>query len=324
MLYYNIILCGGTGKRLWPLSSEECPKQFTEILSNNTLLENTINRFNDCSNVIFSTNIIHKELFPKRYENIKKIYEPLTKNTAPAILLSCIYLKKKHINEKITVRVFPSDQILSDDFFNKCMEEVSLDGIILFGVTPNKINTNYGYIEHFNGTLKHFHEKPTADKCKEYIEKGYLFNSGIFMFDLDYILDCYVKLCPDMFNTLWENTLFDREICIDSVIYNKLDNISFDNAIVEKIDPNKCTVIPISCEWNDIGLWENIYDISQKTDQGNCIINASTGIINSLNNLVITKKQVLLIDVHDLIIVENDNKILISKMGSSSKVKELI
>lgn len=321
-----IILAGGSGSRLWPLSRLRFPKQFIKFNDfQHTLFQLTFIRALKLSNiedVIVVTSqdypfIVKGQVEELGYRYLEKniIVEPKAMNTLPAIA-SGVYLS----NSLDTFLVIPSDHLIQneDKFVRTIKESIELakENIITFGIKPSSPKTGYGYIEKgikaLNGyKVKTFKEKPNLEKAKEYIKKGFLWNAGIFMFSKDVFDSELAKYQPDIFD------LFSTHSEIRDIYSQITKKVSIDYGLLEL--SSKVAVVPLDIIWSDLGSFDAIDEVSNHQSNQN-IIN-----INSLNNYISTPTQKLtaLIDVKDLIIVDTDDALLIAKKSSSEKVKDV-
>lgn len=257
-----LILAGGNGTRLFPVSTPERPKQFVKLFNGKTLLQLTYDRVRKFINkeniyIVLPEKFIHyiDELLPDfNKENL--IIEAAQKNTAPCILLSSLIINRKHKDS--FMYVFPSDHLIEEqEFINKMNSAYEYiknnkDNIITFGITPTEASTRFGYIEHssmnnnFNKVLS-FHEKPNIDKAKEYLSRGtFLWNSGILLFNTEKMLENF-KL-----NMKEEYTLLNKDVNN----YNLCKSISIDYAILEKV--NNIIVSKCNFKWDDVGVFESL------------------------------------------------------------------
>lgn len=272
-----IILAGGSGKRLWPLSTEECPKQFLSIIDNESFLQKTIKRFENAEfvdEILVLTNEKYKNLTHKHIEDInlqkeiKVLVEPCRKNTAPAITLAMSYFQKNNKKDFFKALVIPSDHMISPvekflDYLRK-IEDSKFDKIVTFGIKPTKPAIGYGYIkigkEKLNDFLfkvEKFVEKPSLEKAKIFVlSQKYLWNSGMLMFSNQCFFSEMRKHSKDIFDFC--NQGFDS--LLDN--FHKMPSISIDYALMEKT--NKTAVCPMNLEWSDIGSFESLYDILKK------------------------------------------------------------
>lgn len=328
-----VIIAGGSGKRLWPISTEDKPKPFINLFGEENLIKNTYERAKRISEDIYMVvNIKHKNYV----ENLptEKIYEIIGRNTAPAIALASLFLD----DEDIMV-VFPADHIIPEtEKFEKIIKKAvdfadKKDALITLGIKPTYPETGYGYIEVGEKIEEDiykvvlFHEKPDLQKAIEYIEKGNFFwNSGIFIWKNKVIKSAFLKYLPEDYkkiSTLKEHVgkeSFEKKI---EEIYKEIKNISIDKGILEKAE--NIYIIPSDFQWSDIGSWESLYNIFSKDENGN-YITGNVKTINIKSSLILnySNKETVVIDEENIIVVITEDKILISKKGSSSKVKDVI
>ncbi|MGA1862851.1 mannose-1-phosphate guanylyltransferase/mannose-6-phosphate isomerase [Deferribacter thermophilus] len=339
---FSIILAGGSGTRLWPLSRKKFPKQFLSLTDEETLLQKTAKRnlyYSDKEDIVIVTNRDHSFFVKQQVQPILGddphiIDEPIGKNTAPAIALGIKYIQEK-LHGKLNDAVFisPSDHIISpaSEFadYVKLAEQFAKDGyIVTFGVVPTKPETGYGYIEKSNKKLfdedgktvyevKQFHEKPDLNTAKKYLESGKFFwNSGIFMFSIETFIEEIEKYEPEIYE------LFSNSFETMKKDFHKMPEISIDYAIMEK--SKKVVVIPINITWSDIGSWDSVYEVLPK-DENNNVIKGNVVSKNSKNSLILGSKRLLCtVGVDDLIIADTDDAILIAKKGYSQQVKDIV
>jgi len=329
-----IILAGGSGTRLWPLSRERYPKQFIKLQGKNeSLFQETFIRsllISEINDIYVVTNQKYKFLVMGAVEELGYQYnednilvEPEAKNTLPAIYAGVHEIAKKG-NDSIVV--FPSDHVIakSEEFISIIVESEPLtkDSIITFGIKADGPNTGYGYIspgeKKLNGyVVNSFKEKPTPEKAEEYITKGYYWNAGIFMFDSELFSSEVKKYSPDIFNA------FEASDNIKDAFSKINTKISIDYGIMEKSD--KVTVVPVDIGWNDLGSFDSFYDVFQEdkdeniSDEKNIIIDSKNNLIQSYNG-----KIVAAVGVEDLIIIDNRDALLVCKKDQSQKVKDVV
>jgi len=329
----NIILCGGSGSRLWPVSREQYPKQFCDLTGNNSLFQETIIRNKDlCNKIVIVTNYNHFNLAKKQIEelnieNVEFILEPLGRNTAPAITIACLLLNKEEI-----VLVTPSDHLIKGgknyrDTITEAQKLAENDNLVTFGIKPLYPETGFGYIEAEGENVISFREKPNEKTAKEYIEANrYFWNSGMFVFKVKTYIDEINNYSNDIYTAsqeAYKNSENNNNIIriIESDM-RKIPANSIDYAVMEKT--KKIKMVALKTDWSDLGSFEALYNISNSDVNGN-VSTLNNVLYNSKNNLIISKnKSVTLIDVDDLIVVDTDDAVLISKKGSSHKIKELI
>jgi len=343
-----IIMCGGSGSRLWPLSRQSFPKQFLELSENKkSLLQNTVERINDLKDVlnpILICNEEHRFLAAEQMREIRIkptsiLLEPIGRNTGPAIALAA--LKAISINKNPILIVLSSDHEIKDKKkFLKVLDSgvnFALNGeIVTFGVLPTKPETGYGYIKAmkpFNlnelkgERIEKFVEKPDINTAKEFIkDKSFTWNSGIFMFQAKTVLDEMNRLCPEILN-LCEKSLknsrndldFQR---IDTNYFSRCPDISFDISVMEKT--NKGIVIPLNAYWSDVGSWQSVWETANKNNQGNTII-GNVMELDTTNSYLRSEKRLLVgIGLKDIIAIETSDAILISEKSKSQKVKNIV
>ena len=344
-----VILCGGTGSRLWPLSRESFPKQYLEIDRKDkvSFLQGTVNRiknFPKMDNPIIVCNEDHRFIAAEQLRNINIkpksiLLEPIGRNTAPAITAAC--LKAKEEKEDPYILVLPADHIIQDNdvFFkviNKSLKFAEEGKIVTFGVTPFKPETGFGYIESenelsssdLNGELiVRFIEKPDKEKAEELIQdKRFSWNSGIFFFKVSTLLKEIISFHPNIYKyckkALLKKSLdldFQR---LDKTSFALCEKISFDIAIMERTQLG--IVLPLDAKWNDIGSWEAMWDISKKDNYGNALVgNVFTEKVK--NSYIRSDKNLIVgIGIEDIIVVESNDAILVVKKDQTQSVKSLV
>ena len=328
----NIILCGGSGTRLWPISRTLMPKQFVKLFNKKSLFQLTVERNQKvCDSQLVVSNVEQYFLALDQLEEIQQknnhyLLEPIGRNTAPAITLACMSLAKDDI-----VLVTPSDHLIKDEVeyqkvIKKAKEFAENGKLVTFGITPTLPEIGFGYIEANEFDVLAFHEKPNLETAKKYLKQGnYFWNSGMFCFKVETFLDEIQKYSPDIFQQskiAFENSKKDNDVL--RVLHNDMENIpddSIDYAVMEKSQNVK--VIPADINWSDVGSFDSLYSELEKDKNGNTK-NPNHIAINSRNNLVLTEKYIATVDIEDLVIVETGDALLISKKGSSQKVKEVV
>lgn len=316
----TIILAGGSGTRLWPLSREYFPKQFLKFkqLDNKSLFQLTFERsmkLSEPKDIIVVTNEKHKFLvmgeveelgieFPE--ENI--LTEPVGRNTLPAIVFAMKEVKDNAV-------IFPADHLIKDEdkLIKDIKNSINDSHLVTFGIKPTFPHTGYGYIKHNNGDVKEFKEKPNLETAKEYVENGYLWNSGFFLFNKDVFSDELKKYSPELFEFL-----SGKEI-----EYKDLPNISVDYGLLEKTDRLKVT--PLDIDWTDLGSFDSIYDAFEK-DKDNNLSNTKTLAIDSKRNLISTdtEKTIAMVGVSDLILIDTKDALMVCRKEHSQDVKKIV
>ena len=313
----NIVLCGGSGTRLWPLSRKLMPKQFLKLFNDESLFQLTYKRnVKICDKHFIISNqeqyfLALDQLEEINAQNTSYLLEPIGRNTAPAIALACFALDKKEI-----VLVTPSDHLIKNEIeYHKVLQkakELSQQGnLVTFGITPTHPETGFGYIEANGYEVKAFHEKPDINTAQNYLKQGnYYWNSGMFMFQAGVFLEELRKHAPKIYETTKKAFNNAKKENIIRITYQDMLNIpedSIDYAVMEK--SKKVKVVPSDIKWSDVGSFDALAKELPNDDN---------------NNLIISKKLVKTIDIKDTIIIDTGDALLITKKGSSQKVKEVV
>ena len=328
----NIILCGGSGTRLWPISRTLMPKQFVKLFDDKSLFQLTVERnTNVCDGQLIVSNteqyfLALDQLEELGQENNKYLLEPVGRNTAPAIALACMALDKDEI-----VLVTPSDHLIKDEIeYKKVLsiaEELAKEEyLVTFGITPTFAETGFGYIEADGVEVRAFHEKPDSTTAQHYVDAGnYYWNSGMFCFKAGVFLDELKKYSPEVYESALKafgNATNNEIIRIKHDDMAAIPEDSIDYAVMERSD--KVKVVPSSIAWSDVGSFDALFEELPK-DENNNTLNDKHISINSKNNLIYGRdKYIATIDVEDLIIVDTGDALLVSKKGSSQKVKQVV
>jgi len=330
----NIILCGGSGTRLWPISRTLMPKQFVKLFDDRSLFQLTVERNSEiCDRQFIVSNSEQYFLALDQLEELSQtnnnfLLEPLAKNTAPAIALACMALKEDEL-----VLVTPSDHLIKNkEEYNKVIkiakELAYNNNLVTFCITPTFAETGFGYIESVKNSydVKAFHEKPNKNTAENYLKAGnYYWNSGMFMFKAGVFLNELKKHSPQLYDTSLEAYKNSKKDSIIRIKYDDMLNIpedSIDFAVMEK--SNIVKVVPSDISWSDVGSFDALYDELPKDKNGN-VKNDKHISIDSKNNFIYSdEKYIATIDVEDLIIIDTGDALLVSKKGSSQKVKNVV
>lgn len=345
--YYAIIMAGGIGSRFWPISRTTHPKQFIDILgTGKTLIQNTYDRFlKVCpkENIFIVTNEIYTDLVKKQLPNIADnqiLTEPVMRNTAPCIAYGSF--KIESLNPDAAIVVAPSDHLILDEqafihAIERSLEVASKNHtLITLGIKPSRPDTGYGYIQFTDDTIsedfhkvKTFTEKPTLDIARTFIQSGdFLWNAGIFVWSAKAIVNAFSQHLPDMHEIFADarsvyNTLEEKEVLHKN--YLRCTNISIDYGIMEKAE--NVYVLPSEFGWSDLGTWASIYDLAEKDYVGNAVIPSEKVIMYDSSNCMVNvpaEKLVILQGLHDFIVVEANNTLLICPRDQEQNVKKVV
>ena len=343
-----VILAGGAGTRLWPLSREEKPKQFHDLTGEGTLLETTIKRLLPLKPdiCIIATSGSYEEL--SKYE-IKKtglngvvLVEPMPRNTAPAILYSAIYLSKLY-NDSIMV-VLPADHYIRNnkkfsETIDLAIKEAEKNLLVTIGIKPELPETGYGYIKAGKGDgnvfeVESFVEKPDRKTAERYLSEGnYFWNAGMFIWKTSAILNNFKEHMPDLYGSFSplmklnseEISSNDGEFYkLKEKIFSSADGMSIDYGIMEKA--GRKVVIPADFGWTDLGSWSSIDDIIAPDECNNRCAEKSRHIFVSSNNCSVFSegKTIALVGVENLVIVESGNNILVINKDNNQDVRKVV
>lgn len=335
---YGLILAGGSGSRLWPLSRELYPKQLLNIQNSESLLQATFLRLKECvspENIISMTGVKHLSNVKYQLSALTSkpivLSEPISKNTAPAIIIGTKYIAVTTKSDPVII-VTPSDQAIKNtaSFVEtvKSGEKLAEAGyIVTFGVKPSYPETGYGYINTSDTKIldgvkvNKFVEKPNPETAEKYLADGnYFWNSGIFMFKASTLLKEAQKYAPEIYKLL-DNFDFEKSSEIPFTEFDKMPSISIDYALMEKSE--NIALVELKSDWNDLGSWKSIYDVSNKDENGNVKIGnvLDEGSKNSF--VYSSSKLVATIGLEDIVLVETEDAILACKTDKTQDVKKV-
>lgn len=334
----NIILCGGSGTRLWPLSRTMLPKQFVRLFNNRSLFQETVLRNASLSHhsLIVSNNdqyfLAIDQLQQISDSSAQFLLEPVGRNTAPAIALACMALDEDDIVFVTTSDHLVKDQASYESVVTQAKGLAEQGNLVTFGIQPTYPETGFGYIESNGNDVLSFKEKPDVQTAESYIAQGnYYWNSGMFCFKAGVFLEELKAFSPEIYSACKQAMPSDcrkSEIRIDLDAMNAIPEDSIDYAVMEK--SKKVKVVPCDMGWSDLGSFDALFDEVKAEVQSNAILardeNGPEPIcVDSNNNLLVTRdRQIALVDVDDLLVVDTSDAILISKKGSSQKVKNVV
>lgn len=340
MKFIPVILSGGSGTRLWPISRTKYPKQFCELLDK-PLQTLTIERLQKFGSGLLVTSerlkdLTEKDIIQNNLKIEKVLYEPSGKNTAAAVALACKYLELTNRKNEV-VGVFSSDAlILKEQEFEQALGAAVVsanDGyVVTLGIQPRSPETGFGYIqvkERAVNTSKatevlRFHEKPTLDKAQAFLADGhYFWNAGIFVFKVSKMIDLFRQHEPEIWTLLAD---LKPDLSNLEVIYAKMKNISLDYAIIEKLSSSELRCVPCDIGWSDVGSWDALVEVTEGTQFSSTGLKKQPVQISAKNNSVFSKqkKKYGIIGCDDLIVVDTADALMICKKGDSQKVKDLV
>ena len=344
---FVLIMAGGIGSRFWPVSRSSYPKQFIDILgTGKTLIQHTYDRFTKIvpkENIFIITNDIYTGLVKEQLPDLTDeqiLAEPIMRNTAPCIAYGCHKIQK--INPDACVIIAPSDHLILDaEAFEKAINQsietaASHDCLITLGIKPSRPDTGYGYIQFNSATIngdfhkvKTFTEKPNVELAKTFIQSGeFLWNAGIFVWSVKSIIKAFSEHLSEINDVFKEgeaafNTDGEREFIQRA--YYQCTNISIDYGIMEKA--NNVYVLPTEFGWSDLGTWASVYELAEKDYVGNAVIPADRVIMYDSSNCMVNvpkDKLVILQGLHDFIVVENNNTLLICPREEEQNIKQVV
>ncbi len=342
MTIIPIILSGGAGTRLWPLSWGDHPKQFLSLISKKTMIQETLLRLDglETGNPIISCGEGHRFLVAQQIGEVsdKKptiILEPMAKNTAPAIAAACCAAMKQ--DKDAVVVVLPSDHVIADqDAFKKAVKTATTNAekgsLVTFGIVPTFPATGYGYVKAAGAetdgayTLERFVEKPCLEKAQEYLASGeYAWNSGMFVFKAGTFLDELKIYSPEMAALsieAFEKATVDTDfIRLDKDAFGKIKGDSIDYAVMEKTTKGK--VVKLNAGWDDVGSWSALYDISKKDENQNVVKGDVIALDTTSSYIRGGKRTIATIGLDDVVIVDSDDALLVAAKGKIQDVKKI-
>ena len=357
MKIFPVILAGGTGKRLWPLSREQFPKQYQSLIGKYTLFQETILRLDAIENLsdpIIVCNSDHRFIVAEQLHQIKVfkstiLLEPVSRNTAPAIAAAAIHIMQDKENINAIMLILSADHVIQDikafhDAINIAQMQAEIGKLATFGIVPTYSNIEYGYIQaetdNENSSLmrvKCFKEKPNIELAEEYFKENtklssqnlpinWYWNSGMFMCQANSLIDELSLHANNIISTI-KDAVINAEHDLDFIrleenAFTSSSNISIDYALMEK--SHNVVVVPLDAQWGDVGSWPTLYEISDKDKNNNVIVGdvltkkTTNSYINTSNHFIAT------IGVDNLIIVDTADAIFIANKNKSNEVKSIV
>lgn len=333
---YSVILAGGKGSRLWPLSREELPKQFHALLGHRTLLQQTLlraARVSERGKIVIVTGRRDGALAFHQAQQVLPVTrdalleEPVGRGTAPAIALALACLLEQGASEDDLVLVAPSDHLVSDEqAFERAVRQgfvpAAKGHIVTFGIRPWTANTGFGYIRCTPGQegyapVERFVEKPDRERAARYLREGNCFwNGGLFLFRIGTMFEALETHAPEIAAAARHG--------YDAMLgsFDALPSISIDNAVMERI--SGAAMVELDAGWSDVGSWDALYDRWDKTGDGN-VLAGDVLTVNSKDSLFFSPDRLVVgIDLKDMLVVDGGDALLVAPRGSAHRVREAV
>jgi len=343
MELFVVIMAGGIGSRFWPRSKQRKPKQLIKIFGDNTMIQDTVSRLDGLvktENILVITNKIQKERVVEQLKDVPAeniIAEPFGKNTAACIGLASILIHKKSPNA-VTI-ILPSDHLIKEkkDFQNSISKAAEFayttDSLVTIGIPPTRPETGYGYIQVVDNEVAEgihkvqtFAEKPNLSTAKRFLDSGdFLWNSGMFIWKSDTILNEIKRHLPDLYDGLSKidkaigTNKFDK---ILTKVYGQLQNVSIDYGIMEK--SSKVYLTRGDFSWSDVGSWEEVYQLSKKNKHGNSEFGDVYTESTNDSYIFSPKKFTAVVGLENVIVIETTDALLICNRENTQDVKHIV
>lgn len=341
-----VIMCGGSGSRLWPVSREQHPKPFIRLADGESLIQKAMLRAQSFNNVKEVITVTNRELLFKAVDAFDEIsqsaiplsyiLEPIGRNTAAAIASAALLAQRKHGNDAILIVLAADHLIKNKDAFVQAVDNAAKlaeqSRLVTFGIRPEKPETGYGYIKFTGNEVERFVEKPSYEKALEYLNSGeYLWNSGMFCFSCGCILQEMQRLCPQVLSTVDRCLSVSRrldnsgatQIDLDKSAFAQVEDISLDYAVMEK--SRQVSVVPCNIGWCDIGSWTALSELIKPDVQGNTIDSNANVFIQNANNCYIKSEDRVIgaVGVENLVIVDTADALLVAHKDCGQDVKSI-
>lgn len=340
---YAVILAGGAGRRLWPLSREGRPKQLLPLIAGKSLLQLAVERLQglyDIRNILIVTNAEYADQVAAAVPSLPReniLGEPSGRDTANAVCLGALVVARR--SPDATMAVFTADHIIRPvEEFTGCIRvacetaEAHPDALLTFGVKPTWPHTGLGYIHRgerigADGVyrVQAFREKPDHFTARRYVESGeYYWNSGMFVWKVATILGALRQYLPESVRRLDEALDSPDTRAALNRAYPELQKISIDFAVMEKA--SNVIVVELTCEWLDVGSWPNLAEVSEIDEDGNAVVAASTALLDSERNVVVSEDDhlIAMLGMDDCIVVHSKDATLVCHKSESQRLKELV
>lgn len=341
-----VILCGGSGTRLWPASREYHPKQFLPLVDENSLLQNTMQRaLRICGGHARDVvTVTHQSLADEVRAQLAAIdpaatshvlSEPSARNTAAAVAYAAAYVEKAH-GADTHIWILPADHHIGDEeemasAFRHALQASEKGYLVTFGIRPTRPETGYGYIKLGDPLQQNrvyhadsFVEKPDLHTASNYVSEGnYLWNSGMFLFSTERVLSEYAEHAPSIIDNIYlalDKAEHPSRVAND--YYSAIQQTPFDKAIMEK--SSRVAIVPCNPVWSDIGSWESLWEISEKDPEGNAI--AGNAVCQSTYNCLIhaDKKLIACAGLENLVVIDTGDALLIANRSDGDAMKSLV
>ena len=342
---YAVIMAGGIGTRFWPASRKEHPKQFLDIFGDGTLIQNTVARLQGLVPPERCLVVTHERYVEKTQKQLPAVpdenilAEPISRNTAPCIAYAATTLAKR--DPEATMAVLPADHVIGNvEQFHKTLDVAfdtarNREALVTIGIEPTYPATGYGYIQYDGAEdekanlqaypVRTFAEKPDQSTAERFIDAGdFLWNSGMFIWRADTILSQIETHLPDAHEAFAPVRASENGIDRDTLVqaFQNSPRISIDYGVMEQADT--VYVVPGTFDWNDVGDWRAVYDLSDKNDHGN-VIEGNVIMQDSSRCYVQTEDRlVVLVGIHDKVVVDTDDAVLVCNRESAQQVKQVV
>jgi mannose-1-phosphate guanylyltransferase/mannose-6-phosphate isomerase len=335
-----VILAGGTGSRLWPLSRELYPKQLLQLTSNSSLLQTTLLRVMSLPEILPPVIVVgedHRFITRNQveelgcFEDFSILLEPIGRNTAPAVCAAAEFCRQ--LGDDVVLLILPADHVMmhAATFEKVVQQAVELAGggaVVTFGIQPTGPETGYGYIEQGEGTrVASFKEKPTLELAREYLAKGnYFWNSGMFAFTVKTFMQEMEKFAPEilscMVDSIKKGTVDGRFFRLEKSSMTKCPSDSLDYALMEKTAI--AAVVAADLGWSDIGSWQALWDVLDKDEDGN--VTKGDVLLEDTRNCLVQSEKVLVaaVGMEDTLVIETADAILVAPLSRSQDVKKVV
>lgn len=340
---YALILAGGTGTRLWPLSRRNSPKQLMPLIGKSTMVQATVKRIAPIiakEHVFFATNaeygaIIEKQLPDVPRQNI--VIEPSAKNTAPCIGLAALHMERLDSSE-VMASLHADHFIADEEGFRQALlaaEEVARQGyLVTLGIQPDKPETGYGYVHQgrklgtFNGfeafEVQQFLEKPDLETAEKFLARGtYYWNSGIFIWQISALMTAFQQHLPEFYQQVGQlREALDKGVAIDT-IWQAIKPVSIDVGIMERA--KKVAMIPVDIGWNDVGSWAATYEVGDRDENDNVVVGDHILTIDTSGSLIQGNDRfIATVGLQDVVVVDTGDALLVCAKDRAQDVKQVV